>query len=78
MYPMDITPISEFPSICLLSKAHKHVAWLWLRRFSQMNFRSLKKLVLGDHVRGLIVLKFDNDHLCVACEQGKQSRKGHM
>ena len=28
-------------------------------------------------VRGLPLLKFENDHLCAACECGKQSKKGH-
>ncbi|KAL7585167.1 uncharacterized protein LOC111912704 [Lactuca sativa] len=32
---------------------------------------------LGDHVRGLPLLKFDKDHLCAACEMRKQSRKSH-
>ena len=33
--------------------------------------------MVEDLVRGLLVLKFDNDTLCAACEQGKQHRKGH-
>lgn len=33
--------------------------------------------MLGDHVRGLPVLKFDKEHLCATCEMGKQSRKSH-
>ena len=28
-------------------------------------------------VRGLPLLKFDREHLCAACECGKQSKKGH-
>jgi len=28
LYPLDMTPISGVPSICLLSKAHKYVSWL--------------------------------------------------
>jgi len=45
---------------------------------SHLNFKAINRLVLSDHVRGLPLLKFDNEHLFVACEQGKQSRKGHM
>jgi len=78
LYPLDMTPISGAPLICLLSKAHKDISWLWHRRLSHLNFKAINRLVLGDHVRGLPVLKFDNEHLCVACEQGKQSKKGHM
>jgi len=77
MYPMDMTPISGIPLVCLLSKVHKDVSWLSHRRFSHLKFRSLNKLFLGDNVRGLPVLKFDNDNFCVSCEYGKQSQKGH-
>ena len=33
--------------------------------------------MINDNVRGFPILKFDNDTLCVACEQGKQLRQGH-
>ncbi|KAL4581752.1 hypothetical protein LXL04_006280 [Taraxacum kok-saghyz] len=46
-------------------------------RFSYLNFRDINKLVVNNIVRGLPVLKFDNEHLCAACEFGKQSRKSH-
>ena len=32
---------------------------------------------LGDHGRGLPLLKFDKGCLCATCEMGKQSRKSH-
>ena len=32
---------------------------------------------MQDLVRGLPVLKFDNDSLCAACEVGKQHKQGH-
>lgn len=39
----------------------------------------INKLVINDLVRGLLLLKFDDDSLCVACEQRKQTtRKGHL
>ena len=34
-------------------------------------------MVIGDHVRGLPLHKFDKEHLCAACEMGNQSRKSH-
>ena len=42
-----------------------------------MNFRNINKLITQDFVRGLPVLKSDNEHLCVACEHGNKSHKGH-
>ena len=32
---------------------------------------------MNDLVRGLPVLKFDNEHLCAACELGKRIRKSY-
>ncbi|KAL7591015.1 hypothetical protein Lser_V15G34603 [Lactuca serriola] len=77
MYPLNLNPIRGKPAICLLTKAHSDESWLWHRRLSHLNFKDINKLVLGDHMRGLPLLKFDKDHLCVACEMGKQSRKSH-
>ncbi|KAL4564910.1 hypothetical protein LXL04_028986 [Taraxacum kok-saghyz] len=77
MFPLDMTPIIGKPSICLLTRAASDMSWLWHRRFSHLNFRDINKLVVNDLVRGLPVLKFDNEHLCAACEFGKQSRKSH-
>src|SRR3954453_7564325 len=77
MFPLDMVPIEGAPSICLLTKATTDLSWLWHRRLSHMNFRDLNKLVAGDHVRGMPVLKFDNNHLCASCEHGKIHRVGH-
>ena len=77
MYPLNINPIRGKPVICLLSKANNDESWLWHRRLSHLNFKDINKLVLGVHVRGLPLLKFDKEHLCAACEMGKQSRKSH-
>ncbi|XP_042757515.1 uncharacterized protein LOC122197456 [Lactuca sativa] len=77
MYPLNLKPIQGKPAICLLSKANTDESWLWHRRLSHLNFKDMNKLVLGDHVRGLPLLKFDKEHLCAACEMGKQSRNSH-
>ncbi|KAI3767848.1 hypothetical protein L2E82_18277 [Cichorium intybus] len=77
MFPLDMRPIQGKPTICLLTKATNDDSWLWHRRLSHMNFRDINKLVLGDLVRGLPLLKYDKDRLCDACELGKQSRKSH-
>ncbi|KAL4582285.1 hypothetical protein LXL04_006830 [Taraxacum kok-saghyz] len=77
MFPLDMKPIVGKPSICLLTRAASDMSWLWHRRFSHLNFRDINKLVVNDLVRGLPVLKYDNEHLCALCEFGKQSRKSH-
>ena len=40
--------------------------------------KDINKLLLSDLVRGLPLLKFEKEHLCVACELGKQSRNSHL
>nr|KAJ0227036.1 hypothetical protein LSAT_V11C100049630 [Lactuca sativa] len=77
MYPLNLNPIRGTPAICLLSKANTDESWLWHRRLSHLNFKDINKLVIGDHVRGLPLLMFDKEHLCAACEMGKQIRKSH-
>ena len=37
----------------------------------------MNAIVSGEMIRGQPIRKFDNDHLCVACECGKKSKKGH-
>ena len=78
MYPLDINMIIGKPQLCLLSKAVPDVSWLWHRRLAHLNFRYMNGLILGEMARGLPLLKFENDHLCVACECGKQSKMGHL
>ena len=77
MYPLDLDLIVGKPQLCLLSKAVPDVSWLWHRRLAHLNFRYINDLVTGEMVRGMPLLKFDNEHKCAACECGKQSKKGH-
>ena len=77
MFPLNLKPIKGNPAICLLSKAHSDESWFWHRRLSHLNFKDINKLVTRGHVRGLPLLKFDREHLCAACEMGKQSCQSH-
>ena len=77
MYPLDLDVIEGIPDICLLSKASNEISWLWHRRLSHLNFGYINKLISKDLVRGLPLLKLDNDVLCGACEQGKIIRSSH-
>ena len=77
MYPLDIDLILGTPDICLLSKASSDISWLWHRRLSHLNFGYINKLIGKDLVRGLPLLKLDNDILCAACEQGKIAKSSH-
>nr|GFB30172.1 ribonuclease H-like domain-containing protein [Tanacetum cinerariifolium] len=47
---------------------------LWHRRLGHVNFKTIKKLVKGNLVRGLASKVFTNDNSCVACKKGKKHR----
>ena len=48
--------------------------WLWHRRLSHLNFKTISKLATEDLVRGLSKTKFDKDKLCKPCQMGKQTK----
>nr|GEY74993.1 retrovirus-related Pol polyprotein from transposon TNT 1-94 [Tanacetum cinerariifolium] len=52
-------------------------SWLWHQRLSHLNFDTINNLVKNNLVQGLPKMKFEKDHLCFACEQGKIHRKHH-
>nr|GEV25326.1 hypothetical protein [Tanacetum cinerariifolium] len=61
----------------LLTKASSLQSWLWHQRLSHLNFATINKLVKNNLVQGLPKMKFEKDHLCFACEQGKIHQKHH-
>ncbi|GJS00185.1 retrovirus-related pol polyprotein from transposon TNT 1-94 [Tanacetum coccineum] len=63
--------------ICLLSKASKTKSWLWHRRLCYLNFGTLNLLAKQGLVRGLPKLKFEKDHLCLACSLGKSKKSSY-
>ncbi|GJW40154.1 retrovirus-related pol polyprotein from transposon TNT 1-94 [Tanacetum coccineum] len=64
-------------SICLLSKATKTKSWLWHRHLSHLNFGAINHLARHGLVRGLPILKFENDHLRSVCAMGKSKKQSH-
>ena len=71
MYPLNLKLFKGKPSICLLTKSSSGDCWLWHRTLCHLNFKDINKLVQGDLVRGLPLLKFEKEHLCVPCELRK-------
>ncbi|GJT36086.1 retrovirus-related pol polyprotein from transposon TNT 1-94 [Tanacetum coccineum] len=49
-------------------------SWLWHRRLSHLNFATINQLTSKDIGDGLSKLKYNQDHLCSACEQGKSKK----
>nr|GEW95979.1 hypothetical protein [Tanacetum cinerariifolium] len=77
LYTISIEDMMKSSLICLLSKASKNKLWLWHRRLNHLNFGTINDLARKDLVRGLLRLKFENDHLCSACQLGKSKKHTH-
>nr|GEX72033.1 integrase, catalytic region, zinc finger, CCHC-type, peptidase aspartic, catalytic [Tanacetum cinerariifolium] len=77
LYTISIEDMMNSSPICLLSKASKNKSWLWHRRINHLNFGTINDLARKDLVRGLPRLKFEKDHLCSACQQGKSKKHTH-
>nr|GEV07058.1 retrovirus-related Pol polyprotein from transposon TNT 1-94 [Tanacetum cinerariifolium] len=77
LYTLSLGDMMASSPIYLLSKATKTKSWLWHRRLSHLNFGAINHLARQGLVRGLPKLKFEKDHLCLACEMGKSKKKSH-
>nr|GFB63498.1 hypothetical protein [Tanacetum cinerariifolium] len=78
LYTIALNEDASNSSTCLLEKAScSSQSWLWHQRLSHLNFATINNLVKNSLVQGLPKMKFEKDHLCSACEQGKIHRKHH-
>ncbi|GJU28796.1 putative ribonuclease H-like domain-containing protein, partial [Tanacetum coccineum] len=75
MYSFDLKNVVPSGDLtCLFAKATIDESKLWHRRLGHVNFKTINKLVKGNLVRGLPSKTFENDHTCVACQNGKQHK----
>ncbi|KAJ9560845.1 hypothetical protein OSB04_006005 [Centaurea solstitialis] len=77
LYKIDLRDVKAKNTLCLLSKASNQQSILWHRRLSHLNFKGLNKLVIGNLAIGIPDLRFQQDHLCSACQLGKMKRVSH-
>nr|GFA58383.1 copia protein [Tanacetum cinerariifolium] len=77
LYTIALNKVESNSLTCLLAKASSSQSWLWHQRLSHLNFTTINNLVKNNLVQGLPKMKFEKDHLCFACEQGKIHRKHH-
>nr|GFB06785.1 ribonuclease H-like domain-containing protein [Tanacetum cinerariifolium] len=77
LYTIAPNEVASNSSTCLLAKASSSQSWLWHQRLSHLNFATINNLVKNNLVQGLLKMKFEKDHLCSACEQGKIHREYH-
>ncbi|GJX85999.1 retrovirus-related pol polyprotein from transposon TNT 1-94 [Tanacetum coccineum] len=78
LYTISLDDMLKSSLICLLSKASKTKSWLWYRRLSHLNFGTLNKQAKDGLARGIHSLKFQKDHLCLACALGKSKKSSHQ
>ncbi|GKB73879.1 retrovirus-related pol polyprotein from transposon TNT 1-94 [Tanacetum coccineum] len=71
LYTISISEMVASSPVCLMSRATSTKSWLWPRRLSHLNFGTINQLTSKDLVDGLLKFKYNKDHLCSACEQGK-------
>nr|GFB50348.1 hypothetical protein [Tanacetum cinerariifolium] len=72
LYTIALNEVASNSSTCLLAKASSSQSWLWHQHLSHLNFATINNLD-----QDLPKMKFEKDHLCSACEQGKIYRKHH-
>ncbi|GKC05240.1 retrovirus-related pol polyprotein from transposon TNT 1-94, partial [Tanacetum coccineum] len=78
LYTISLDDMLKTSPICLLSKASKTKSWLWHRRLSHLNFGTLNKLAKDGIARGIPRLKFQKDHLYLACALRKSKKFSHQ
>ncbi|GJZ71403.1 putative ribonuclease H-like domain-containing protein [Tanacetum coccineum] len=75
MYSFDLKNVVPSGGLtCLFAKATIDESNLWHIRLGHINFKTMNKLVRGNLVRGLPSKLFENDHICIACQKGKQHK----
>ncbi|KAJ9542522.1 hypothetical protein OSB04_029028 [Centaurea solstitialis] len=74
VYIINMDNNTETESICFISDDAEKKSWLWHKKLSHLNFRTLHSLSSKDLVIGLPKLNILKDKVCGACEKGKISR----
>ena len=76
IYVVDLNDLAmcSGTSLVAMDARIKESSWLWHRRLGHASMHTLSKLVSKDLVKGLPKLKFEYDHICDACQFGKQTR----
>ena len=62
---------------CFYAKVFPDESWLWHKRLSHLNFKSMNYLVHRELVRGLPQMEFTQEGLCEACQKGKSKKGSH-
>nr|GEV83300.1 retrovirus-related Pol polyprotein from transposon TNT 1-94 [Tanacetum cinerariifolium] len=60
-----------------MARATSTKSWLWRQRLSYLNFDTINYLAKNDLIIGHSKFKYDKEHLCPSCEQGKSKKASH-
>nr|GEV95943.1 retrovirus-related Pol polyprotein from transposon TNT 1-94 [Tanacetum cinerariifolium] len=77
LYTINLHEMASTSPICLMARASSTKSWLWHQRLSHFNFNTINDLVRNDLVSCLPKFKYNKEHLCPSCEQGKSKRASH-
>nr|GFC46177.1 retrovirus-related Pol polyprotein from transposon TNT 1-94 [Tanacetum cinerariifolium] len=77
LYTINLQEMASASPICLMARASSTKSWLWNQRLSHLNFDTINDLAKNDLVSGLLKFKYNKEHLCPSCEQGKSKRASH-
>nr|GEW68425.1 retrovirus-related Pol polyprotein from transposon TNT 1-94 [Tanacetum cinerariifolium] len=77
LYTINLHEMASASPICLMARASFTKSWLWHQRLSHLNFDTINDLARNDLVSGLPKFKYNKEHLCPSCEQGKSKRASH-
>ncbi|KAJ9552589.1 hypothetical protein OSB04_016634 [Centaurea solstitialis] len=72
VYTINMDTSTE--NVCFMSMASSYINWLWHKRLSHLNFKTINQLSIINLVDGLPEKSFAKESLCSACEKGKQTR----
>ncbi|GKB05024.1 retrovirus-related pol polyprotein from transposon TNT 1-94 [Tanacetum coccineum] len=73
VYVLDMSSLTP-NGACFFAKASESVNWLWHKRLSHLNFKSINKLAKQNKVLDLPSLVYSKDRPCSTCEKGKHKR----
>nr|GEY65777.1 retrovirus-related Pol polyprotein from transposon TNT 1-94 [Tanacetum cinerariifolium] len=77
LYTINLHEMAYVSPICLMARASSTKLWLWHQRLSHLNFDTINDLARNDLVSSLPKFKYNKEHLCPSCEQGKTKKASH-
>ena len=77
LYVADMNSGNKDEVNCFYAKASSDDSWLWHKKLSHLNFKTMNSLVKRELVRGLPQMEFTQEGLCEACQKGKSKKASH-